>query len=69
MSELGQSRRFDAPPTTSGQPQSTDIGRPARLVRFVPITDIQKQSLDHFVCLSRSIGGTMIPTSCLFAMM
>jgi len=31
------SRRFDAPPATSGLPQSTDIARPARLVRFVPI--------------------------------
>jgi hypothetical protein len=28
-----------------------------------PITDMQKRSLDHFVCLSSSVGGTMIPTS------
>src|SRR6266702_4513827 len=35
-SESGQSRRFDAPPASSGLPQSTDIARPARLVRFVP---------------------------------
>jgi hypothetical protein len=40
MTTSGQSRRFDAPPTTSGLPQSTDIGRLARLVRFVPIGDI-----------------------------
>jgi hypothetical protein len=39
MTTSGQSRRFDAPPTTSGLPQSTDIGRLARLVRFVPARD------------------------------
>src|ERR1700736_5107331 len=33
---MGQSRRFDPRPATSDQPQSTDINRPARLVRFVP---------------------------------
>jgi len=33
-SALGQKRRFDAPRATSGLPQSTDIARPARLVRF-----------------------------------
>src|SRR6478672_5100079 len=32
----GQRRRFDASPATSGLPQSTDIARPVRLVRFVP---------------------------------
>jgi hypothetical protein len=32
---LGQKRRFDPQPVTSGLPQSTDIARPARLVRFV----------------------------------
>jgi hypothetical protein len=36
MSEVGQSRHFGRWPTTSGLPQSTDIIRPARLVRFVP---------------------------------
>jgi hypothetical protein len=34
---LGQSRHFDRVPVTSGLPRSTDINRPARLVRFVPI--------------------------------
>ena len=42
MTTSGQSRRFDAPPTTSGLPQSTDIGRLARLVRFVPEGDIRR---------------------------
>jgi hypothetical protein len=32
----GQSRRFDRLPDTSGLHRSTDINRPARLVRFVP---------------------------------
>jgi hypothetical protein len=36
MAEMGQARRFDAPPATSGLPRSTDIARLARLVRFVP---------------------------------
>jgi hypothetical protein len=44
-------------------PLKADIAQHSRHVSKVPITDIQKQSLDHFVCLSRSIGGTMIPTS------
>ena len=39
-SALGQKRRFDAPPTTSGQPQSTDIITPAQLVRLVPIASL-----------------------------
>jgi hypothetical protein len=34
MSHLGQKPRFDAPPTASGLPQSTDIIRPAQLIRF-----------------------------------
>jgi hypothetical protein len=36
-SARGQSRRFDVRPITSGPPQSTDIVRPAGLVRFVPL--------------------------------
>ena len=37
MSEVGQSRRFAPLPATSGLPQSTDIARAVRLVRFAPI--------------------------------
>jgi hypothetical protein len=37
MSARGQKRRFDCGPAASGLPQSTDIIRPARLVRLVPI--------------------------------
>src|SRR5882724_1470599 len=39
MSPSGQSRRFDARPATSRFLPSTDINRPARLVRFVPHAD------------------------------
>jgi hypothetical protein len=39
-SDLGQSRRFDPPPATSGLSRSTDINRPAQLVRFVPTADL-----------------------------
>jgi hypothetical protein len=38
---MGQTRRSDRLPTTSGLPGSTDIARPARLVHFVPRGDIQ----------------------------
>jgi hypothetical protein len=40
MSHLGQSRRLDRGPATSGLPQITDIARPARLVRFVPQAEV-----------------------------
>jgi hypothetical protein len=36
MSARGQTRRFDPLPATSGLPRTTDISRPARLVRLVP---------------------------------
>src|SRR6266568_2531229 len=36
----GQSRRFDAQPATSGPLRSTDINRPAELVRFAPEADL-----------------------------
>jgi hypothetical protein len=45
MSELGQKRRSDHRPVTSGLPQSTDIVRPARLVRFVPQADNASSAL------------------------
>ena len=37
MSQMGQSRHFKRATLTSGLPPQTDINRPARLVRFVPI--------------------------------
>src|ERR1700676_4452121 len=37
---MGQSRRFDPEPATSGLPRSTDIVRPARLVRLVPQAEV-----------------------------
>jgi hypothetical protein len=40
MSGLGPSRRFDGRPVTSGLPLSTDIARPARLVRLVPLSAV-----------------------------
>ena len=36
---MGQSRRFDPLPVTSGLPRTTDISRPAPLVRFVPFAN------------------------------
>jgi hypothetical protein len=39
-SALGQSRRFENRPATSDLPQSTDIARPAWLVRLVPKPDL-----------------------------
>jgi hypothetical protein len=44
MTGLGQSRRFGPLPATSGLPRSTDIIRPARLVRLVPI-QLQKSKV------------------------
>src|ERR1700688_3996043 len=38
-SVVGQKRRFDPLPATSGLPRGTGIARPAQLVRFVPIGD------------------------------
>ncbi len=50
----GQKRRFDAPPTASGLPQSTDIIRPAELVRLVPLPDSCTAAMGghihHLVC-------------------
>jgi len=39
MSHLGHLRRFVPPLTTSDLPPTTDINRPARFVRFVPLPD------------------------------
>ena len=48
MSASGQSRQFDGGPATSGPLRSTDINRPAELVRFVPISEVN-DSFDHLV--------------------
>ena len=42
---MGQSRRFGALPAASGLPQSTDIERLVRLVRFVQDEDIRYSPL------------------------
>jgi hypothetical protein len=39
MSQLGHPRRLNGAPITSGPLPSTDIARPARLVRVVPLPD------------------------------
>jgi hypothetical protein len=52
MSQLGQKRRFGRQPTTSGLPRSTDIVRPARLVRFVPKPEIRGSIL-----FDQRVGG------------
>jgi hypothetical protein len=49
MSVPGQTRHFDGLPITSGLPQSTDIDRPAQLVRSVPGTEVGSFSLYHLV--------------------
>lgn len=49
MSLVGQSRRFGTLPATSGLPRSTDINRPAWLVRFVPKPEVVN-SFDDFIC-------------------
>jgi hypothetical protein len=46
MSEMGHSRRFGHRAATSGLPRSTDIARPARLVRLVPTNDISSTSIN-----------------------
>jgi hypothetical protein len=40
MSAMDQARRFGDQPATSALPRSTDIIGPARLVRFVPTTEV-----------------------------
>jgi hypothetical protein len=47
VSTLGQSRHFDRGPAPSGLPRSTDIIRPARLVRLVPARDIPLEGSVH----------------------
>jgi hypothetical protein len=42
MSQMGQKRRFDPLPAASSLLRTTDIIRPVRLVRFVPIADITR---------------------------
>jgi hypothetical protein len=49
MSQLGQSRRFDPGPSTSGIPSQADIAGPATLVRCVPTTDILPTSINDLV--------------------
>jgi len=43
MSVLGQERRFEAPPTASGLPQSTDIIRPAQRTENLDAPDYRHQ--------------------------
>ncbi len=45
MSASGHSRRFDPLPVTSGLPRTTDINRPASLVRFVPTGDTRPSNV------------------------
>ena len=51
-SALGQSRRFEAEPITSGLPLSTDIAKSDQLVRFGPLLTHaaqQKALLYHLI--------------------
>jgi hypothetical protein len=50
MTEIGQKRRFDRLPFTSGLLPSTDIVGVPQHVANVPNSDIANASFDHFVC-------------------
>src|SRR6476646_11357972 len=59
---MGQSRRFDRPPTTSGLPRGTDIARAVRLVRFAPILLQKSVSVDDLSGISLRAVGVDLPT-------
>jgi hypothetical protein len=50
---MGQSRRFDSLPVTSGLTSETDIVRPPRHVRLVPTADMVRR---HAPTLVRRFG-------------
>ena len=51
-------RRFDSLPATSGLHRTTDINRPARLVRFVPQPDIIRHLSSAIApCFIQELGG------------
>ena len=58
---MGQSRHFDRAPTTSGLPQSTDIVRPAQLVRLVPNSDIAPLHSINSSARTSRVGGIFDP--------
>ena len=64
MSGVGQSRRFGRRPMTSGLPPTTDIVRPARLVRFVPIL-LQKSKIERPEKTRQSGHWTSLPAASL----
>ena len=59
---MGQSRHFDRLPDTSGLPRSTDINGPARVVRFVPETEVAAYSITSSASAS-SDSGTSTPSA------
>src|SRR5450759_2030401 len=56
-------RRFDSLPATSGLHRTTDINRPARLVRFVPTAEIAPSGVSDSGGALRGIG-VVTPLSC-----
>src|SRR4051812_24193899 len=58
---LGHSRRSDRLPVTSGFPPEADINRPARLVRFVPISEVIKGYSITSSARASSAGDTAMP--------
>jgi hypothetical protein len=56
MTALGQKLPCRPGNATSGLPQITDVNRPARLVRFVPLGDINDEPT-IFRSVMRSVGG------------
>ena len=65
-SAVGQSRRFNRGSATSGLPLTTDITRPADLVRFVPEADngnfiLRWRRLSRFLATHSTIVGRCLP--------
>ena len=61
MTGLGQKRRSGRPPVTSGLPQSTDVIRPARLVRLVPTGEVASPHSINSLALASKVWGTVRP--------
>jgi hypothetical protein len=63
MSHMGQKRRFDPLPATSGLARSTDINRPAQLVRSVPtpevVTRLPRQTRVPLADIQKKFFGTI----------
>jgi len=66
MSQMGQKRRFERRPITSGLPRLTDINRPARLVQFVPIPEVGGLYSITSLALASKVWGIVRPSAFAF---